>query len=362
MKINSLLALLMLIGTICFAQDMNNVQYPEMYKTPVRKEIKLPEILGYQLLKCDFHMHTIFSDGIVWPDFRIDEAWEEGLDAIAISDHLENQPSRKYISGDHNASYQLALKHANEKKILLIQATEITRSMPPGHLNALFISDANLLIKPNPVEVLDEAKKQGAFIFWNHPGWKAQQPDTCRWMPMHQELYEKGLINGIEVFNEMEYYPIALDWCLDKKLTVICNSDIHGITSQFYDTENGHRPMTLVLVRDRTIDCIKEALKDNRTIAFFNNKLAGTEEFLKAFFQASVKVKPIGSTNGQKRELFVLTNNSDIPFDLITKKGDSIYIPAGKTVEIALNHADSKEITVKNLFTGARSYLKIDLQ
>ena len=28
-------------------------------------------------------MHTVFSDGTVWPTVRVTEAWEEGLDAMA---------------------------------------------------------------------------------------------------------------------------------------------------------------------------------------------------------------------------------------------------------------------------------------
>lgn len=60
-----------------------------------RHEICLPQIDDYQLLKCDFHIHTIFSDGIVWPSLRVQEAWEEGLDAIAITDHIEGQPARR---------------------------------------------------------------------------------------------------------------------------------------------------------------------------------------------------------------------------------------------------------------------------
>ena len=26
-------------------------------------------------------MHTVFSDGVVWPSVRVEEAWREGLDA-----------------------------------------------------------------------------------------------------------------------------------------------------------------------------------------------------------------------------------------------------------------------------------------
>ncbi len=59
-----------------------------------KKIINIPDIPGYITLKCDFHMHTVFSDGIVWPTYRVNEAWEDGLDVIAISDHLEYQPKR----------------------------------------------------------------------------------------------------------------------------------------------------------------------------------------------------------------------------------------------------------------------------
>ena len=361
MKLRILLALVFLLGAKSFAQNLNNVQFPNMQKGSARKEIMLPNILGFQTLKCDFHMHTVFSDGVVWPTVRVDEAWEEGLDAIAITDHIEKQPSKKYVSGDHNASYEIAIEHAKEKNILLIHAGEVTRDMPPGHLNALFLNDVNLLDTADPIEALEAAKKQGAFIMWNHPGWKAQQPDTCMWMPNHQELFLKGLINGIEVFNEQEYYPVVLDWCLNRNLAVISNSDIHGITASFYDLENGHRPITLVFAKDRSLESIKEALFANRTLAYFDNKLAGKEEFLKAFFKASVIIKPTGITNRKKHELFEISNTSTVQFNLETKKGELLTIPAEASLIMPLNSEDFKEITVKNLFTGSETNLKVNL-
>jgi len=361
MKLRILLVFIFCFGAKSFAQNLNNVQFSHMQKVSSRKEIKLPNILGYQTLKCDFHMHTIFSDGIVWPTYRVKEAWEEGLDAIAITDHIENQPSKKFVSGDHNSSYEIAKEIAAEKNILLIRAGEVTRSMPPGHLNALFLNDVNLLDTPGAIEALQVAKKQGAFIMWNHPGWKAQQPDTCMWMPKHQELFDKGLINGIEVFNEQEYYPIVLDWCLNRNLVVISNSDIHDITAGFYDLENGHRPMTLVFAKDRSIESIKEALFANRTLAYFDNKLAGKEEFLTAFFKASVIIKPTGITNRKKHELFEISNKSAIPFDMVTKKGNLLTIPAEASLILPLNRDEYTDLTVRNLFTGSKSNLNINL-
>ena len=76
-----------------------------------RKEINIPNILGYQTLKCDFHMHTVFSDVQVWPTIRVYEAWRDGLDVIAITDHINYRlPKLKdsgYLEvGNHNAPYE----------------------------------------------------------------------------------------------------------------------------------------------------------------------------------------------------------------------------------------------------------------
>ncbi|MHC4099219.1 MAG: PHP domain-containing protein [Planctomycetota bacterium] len=76
-------------------------------------KIHFPDILGYKTLKCDFHMHTVFSDGQVWPTVRIDEAAREGLDAIAITDHIEYQPHKQDIPTNHNRVFEIASGPAN---------------------------------------------------------------------------------------------------------------------------------------------------------------------------------------------------------------------------------------------------------
>ena len=60
------------------------------------------------------------------------------------------------------------------KEIIIIDGAEITRDMPPGNCNALLINDANKLVQESYIDTFREAKKQGAFIFWNHPNWKGQ--------------------------------------------------------------------------------------------------------------------------------------------------------------------------------------------
>lgn len=183
-------------------------------RVKVRRDIQLPQIDEFHLLKCDFHIHTVFSDGIVWPSLRVSEAWEEGLDVIALSDHVEGQPAREGImKGDLDLAFKNAEEEALRRGIILIKGAEISRSMPPGHLNALFLNDVDALQKLDVTDALREARRQGAYIFWNHPGWNVKE---VKWHDLHEQLWKENLIHGIEVFNEFEWYPKALEWLPSK--------------------------------------------------------------------------------------------------------------------------------------------------
>lgn len=356
------IAFLVLGGTVwCMAQEtnINNRQLPEMVRQRHRRELSLPTLNGYQTLACDFHIHTVFSDGIVWPTQRVEEAWVEGLDAIAITEHIENNPSKKYVGGDKNASFEIAAPYAKELGIMLIQAGEITRSMPPGHLNALFVEDVNKLDVSDPFSAIDAAKQQDAFIIWNHPGWKAQQPDTCLFMDYHENLLQKKMMHAIEVFNECEWYPVALDWCLEKNLAPIANSDIHGVAEYYYDYTKYMRPMTLVFVKEKNPSALKEALMAGRTVAFFANKLAGKAEYLDELFHSSVDVRPTAFEKDGKRR-FLITNNSDVPYTLT---GDiNTTLSPRHSIAVMEKSGGIKNVIINNLFIGGNKNLSTILR
>ena len=141
--------------------------------TRARTPVNVPNIPGYLTLKCDFHIHTVFSDGLVWPSVRSEEAWRQGLDAIAITDHIEYQPHKADVSTNHNRSYQIASKAGDDLDLLVIKGSEITHKMPPGHLNAIFLTNSLSLATTNWQDQTRIAHEQGVFIFWNHPGWDA---------------------------------------------------------------------------------------------------------------------------------------------------------------------------------------------
>jgi hypothetical protein len=284
-----------------------------------RTEIALPHIPGYLTLKADLHMHTVFSDGNVWPTIRVTEAWLEGLDAIAITDHVESRPHEKDVSRDLNRPHEIAEGQAKAQDILLIRGAEITRDMPPGHFNAIFLTDANALEVEDWRDSLKAAIDQGAFVFWNHPGWVGQQPDgVARWYDEHTELHEKGWLHGIEIVNYDEYYPRVHAWCVEKNLTLIGNSDIHDLTHFKYALHEGqHRPVTLIFALERSVESIKEALFAHRSAAYFENQIYGDSAFLDPLFKESIEIKhPEIELIGKGRARFQIANHSDLDFEL----------------------------------------------
>jgi hypothetical protein len=324
----------------------------------VQNRIAIPNIDGYKTLQCDFHMHSVFSDGLVWPTVRVAEAYREGLDAISLTDHLEYRPHNKDITASHNRSYEIAKPAADNCGLILIRGSEITRSMPPGHFNAIFLSDCDALDKEDWRDSFAEAKKQNAFIFWNHPAWDAQQPDTTLWWKEHTEIYNNGWMKGIEVVNG-DFSKEAFQWCLDKKLTIIGNSDIHNpIQTDINFAVGEHRTITLVFAKERSTEAIREALDNRRTAVFHKEFLIGEEQYLRSIFDNSIEITDI--TKGDNRITVSFLNKSGLTFRLKKTAHDKnvVYFrdyeirPYGRhsiTIRFAGNHDGKVNFEVTNL-------------
>ncbi|HOF21783.1 MAG TPA: Sb-PDE family phosphodiesterase [Bacteroidales bacterium] len=334
--------------------------------TGQRKIINLPDLPGYVTLKCDFHLHTAFSDGNVWPTIRVNEAYRDGLDAIAITDHLEYTPHKDYIPVDHNAAWKITRNTARDYNLILVHGAEITRSMPPGHVNALFISDANALAVDSVWDAFEATIKQGGFLLWNHPGWKAQQPDGIpRMYNIHHRLIRNKWLHGIEFFNHKEYYPLVMTFALENNLAVFANSDMHGAISEEYAGKT-HRPMTLVFARERSHDSLKEAMFAGRTLAYFDDMLAGRKEYALPFFHQCISVgKPY--YQNEKSIYLEITNRSDIPFyltDGVPGTPSSITLPANSATRVVLSKSNTNPLiyNVRNIITGESEVLKVELK
>jgi len=303
----------LLVGFISISYGQSNEQHAK------ERIIEFPDIPGYKTLKCDFHQHTVFSDGSVWPNIRVQEAIKDGLDAISITDHIEYQPHSADIPHpDRNRSYHIAVEAAKGQDLIVIKGSEITRDMPPGHANAIFLDDVNKLNVTDSIEAYRQAKQQGAFIFWNHPHWISHKKNgIARLTDTHLMLLEQGLLDGIEVVNNVTYSDEALQIALDHNLAIMGTSDIHGLIDWQYDVPyGGHRPITLVFAKERSLEGIKEALNERRTAAWFNNIIIGREDHIKPLVMESMKV--VKSSYREKSTVLQveIQNNSDAEYIL----------------------------------------------
>jgi predicted metal-dependent phosphoesterase TrpH len=308
------------------------------------RAIEFPDVQGYLSLTCDLHMHSVFSDGDVWPNIRVQEALRDELDCIAITEHLEYQPHKADIPHpDRNRAFDLAARTASNSDLIVIRGSEITRSLPFGHANSIFLTDANPMVQDEAVDAYAEAQRQGGFTFMNHPNWTAQRKDgVARLEEMNLTLIEKGQVQGIEVVNDLTYSDEALEIALEHNLAIIGTSDIHGLVDWQFDIPGGgHRPVTIVFAKDRSQEAIKEALLARRTVAWYMDTLIGREEHVAPLIEASLSVTSAAYQGDSSIMKVTIQNASESEFTLkntsayrFHDRADLMMIPPHHSVDV----------------------------
>jgi predicted metal-dependent phosphoesterase TrpH len=316
--------------------------------------ITFPDTAEYLSLTCDLHIHTVFSDGDVWPSVRVQEAQRDGIDCMAFTEHLEYQPHRADIPHpDRNRAFDIAVASADGSDLIVIRGSEITRSLPYGHANSVFLEDANPLLQEDAEDAYAAAGAQGGFTFINHPNWTAQRKDgVARLEPEQLSLIERGLIHGIEVVNDLTFSDEAIALALEHDLTIIGTSDIHGLVDWQYDiAQGGHRPVTIVFAKERTEAGIREALFEGRTVAYYLDSVIGREEFLVPLLQASLTVETSGYLGDTSVAGFTITNSSDAWFTLRNASAYRFH-DRGNLMDVPPHHTVTFEVkTLERLGT-----------
>lgn len=354
-----------------------------------RNEIIIPSVGGFNVYKADLHTHTIYSDGDITPALRVEEAWSDGLDIIAITDHMEyrrieremyhymkgyvrddlrgldkavntnvlnTDPDERGLLVDFNVGYDMAKIKGEDLGIMVVRGVEITRGRL-GDYNAIFTKDNNTIYDPDLETTIRNARKQGAFVFHNHPQYRK---DTKTTMPLHcEDFYAKGLIDGIEVANNHATYSRLYDMCVGG-YAPIANSDAHNLISiRFPDAGKDYfRNMTLILAKKCDEKSIHEALKERRTIAYHANLLIGSEKLLSSLFKACVKVEVV--EEGSKSLKVKLTNYSSLPYSLRWEGNKEAAVYGLSAVIINVRKGTKElEITPTNMFYGKGKSPKI---
>ena len=378
------------------------------------RSIDFPDPEGYVTLVADLHTHTVFSDGDVWPTIRIEEATKDGIDVISFTEHLEYQPHIEDIPHpDRNRSFELGQLAVSNSDLMVIRGAEITRQInddlkAPGHINAVFIQDANKLYRydasrkeealaqfrpqatiHSPAEeynaiarlwpaeqAMQEANAQSAFVFWNHPAWFAQRPDGIATLEnIHKQFIADGLLHGIEVVNMHWFSEAALQIALDNNLTILGTSDVHQLIDWDYEPHHGgHRPVTLILAETNTEASVKEALFARRTVVWFNDLLIGEERNVVPLVKASLTIASASYTPDTTILEVTFRNVSDATFQLknlssytFAEDDDYLVIPQHSETMIPVNVIDrlatvELEFEVLNAIIAPKTHPRLKLQ
>ena len=353
-----------------------NITYTQNKKT----FFESPKDVYY--ISSDLHIHSVFSDGAVWPTIRVDEAIRDSIDLISLTEHLEYQSHLSDIPHtNRNRSFQIAGGYVQNRPLAVVHGTEITKPMPPGHFNAIFIKDANKFFDKNkePLnfsKAIKEANEQGAFVFWNHPMWEANRSDgIAKLDPIHQEVIDKKLLHGIEVVNFDTFSEEAMQIAIDNDLTMMGTSDVHILIAWDFniEKESFHRPITFIMSNNRTMKSIRDALFKGDTFIWYRDLIIGKSNNLKQVIDNNLEVISKGySYRDRKVEILQieLKNKSVAPINLnytgeYTFHNDYKFInlepKSSKTIYVKTKKIKQKvdlEFEILNYVVGPKTNLK----
>ncbi len=333
-----ILALILSFSLPCLAADQ-----------PVRHDF--PPVGPYEVITGDFHIHTVNSDGRLTTRNRVQEAYQWGYDAIAITDH------------GRSVAYTVAKAEGDKLGMIVLRGFEtgLARKEHLVVLNApldLKIRDAHNWAE-NPGEAkafyqeqLTAIAEAGGIVIFAHPHVGYREP--MLWAA------KKGLIQGIELKNGVvgtgwntveshgtHWYPDAVNFGLEHDLAFIANSDMHGVR------QPSNSPVTLLLVTERTPDAVVDAIRQRRTVAWFNGMLWGREKLLADLLAAAVTFTRSGDS-------IQIENHCPVALNL-TVSDQKIELPAyGKAS--ANGSARARSITVRwdNVWTGLKTNLQTE--
>ncbi|CAB4243121.1 UDP-N-acetylglucosamine:LPS N-acetylglucosamine transferase fused to PHP family phosphoesterase [Methylacidimicrobium sp. AP8] len=225
-----------------------------------------------QVLLCDFHIHTTYSDGRLSVGEIVDFYGQRGFDCICITDHIVDrtrflgrvcQLTGLVLSPDRVEEYFDVLRRERERawrkyRMILFAGLEFNkdgyRAKSSAHLLGVDLRGPIDPSLPLP-EIIAEIRAQGGLSVASHPH-KFQSV----WGPNTLYLWENQkqfapLLDAWEIANRDDLFaPIGL-----KRLPFIANSDFHK--PKHIDS------WKTVLFCEKDPEAIKECVRINRNVA-----------------------------------------------------------------------------------------------
>jgi hypothetical protein len=229
-----------------------------------------PEMANLRPLRCDFHIHTTYSDGKSSPAEMVVRGRELGLDALAITDHNYYPASIEAIEFVRKSGLGITCFPGEEVTSDTWHILSIGANGPIGYhdigpdgpVSFTDGQDSYTTMQKN----LEIIHQRGGKAFLAHPYWIAgrrmHQP-----MEEYGRLLSEGGIEGIELLGDVPWEENLRSLVryseLESKanLAILGNSDTHAATHTFGSY------WTLVFSRSNSQEDIMAAILDHRSVA-----------------------------------------------------------------------------------------------
>ncbi len=302
-----------------------------------------PDVGPYQVLRCDFHMHTIISDGRLTGRERVEEAKKLGYDVIAITDHgqLLAYRSAKYVGDQIGVLVIRGLESGvRSKEHYVVLGIDSAYKPRDSHRWAESKGEETVFYQ----EQMAEVARRGGLIIWAHPHVGFREPSLWG--------MKQGIIQGIELKNDVvgegwntkkshgsNWYPDAFGWAMEHNLAMLACTDAHGSRSD-------QPAVSLVLAQERSEKGVMDAIRARRTAAWFDGMLWGRKELLGQLVGAMVRGEAAGGT-------LKLTNLGPVPLKGVAGggQGEAFELPPYQSVSVAAS-AGNTAVRWENVWTG----------
>jgi predicted metal-dependent phosphoesterase TrpH len=186
------------------------------------------------LLLCELHAHTTWSDGVLGVAELVDLYGARGFDVLAITDHTVRLDDAMPSSVDPwtwpayaRCVRDEAERAAREYGLLVLLGLELTDNQVNPDLSAHALAlglERFVSIDAGLTAALEGARDAGAAIVAAHPS-SSDDPlprrPTRRFHSEHQTL--RGLVHRYELFNRNETFA----WVAEERLPPVATGDFH---------------------------------------------------------------------------------------------------------------------------------------
>jgi len=302
-----------------------------------------PDVGPYQVLRCDFHMHTIISDGRLTGRERVEESKKLGYDAIAITDHgqLLAYRSARYVGDQIGVLVIRGLESGvRSKEHYVVLGIDSAYKPRHPHLWAEAKGENTVFYQ----EQMAEVARRGGLIIWAHPHVGLREPSLWG--------MKQGIIQGIELKNDVvadswntkkshgtSWYPDAFGWAMEHNLAMFACTDAHG-------ARLANPAVTLVLAEERSEKGVMDAIRARRTVAWFSGMLWGRKELLGQLMGTMVQGEATGGT-------LKLTNLGPVALKGVAGggQGEAFELPPYQSVSVAAG-AGNTAVRWENVWIG----------